>query len=265
MKCIKADLPRELKTLEIHIFADLHLGDKHTDYNLILSRIKDVQKKENAYCILNGDLLNNATKTSVSDSYAEDIPPMEQIQKAVELFNPIKDKILAITTGNHERRTYNKEGIDLMEIVARQLQLYDKFSKSGALLFVRFGEQSRGNKETSGTGNIRKMCYTIYTIHGSGGGRKEGAKAIRLADMASIVDADIYIHSHTHLPMMMKQAFYRTDTRNSTCQCVDKLFVNTAATLNYGGYGQVSEFKPASKDNPIIYLNGTRKEFMARL
>ena len=265
LKCIKADLPRELKTLEIHTFADLHLGDKHTDYNLILSRIKDVQKKENAYCILNGDLLNNATKTSVSDSYAEDIPPMEQIQKAVELFNPIKDKILAITTGNHERRTYNKEGIDLMEIVARQLQLYDKFSKSGALLFVRFGEQSRGNKETSGTGNIRKMCYTIYTIHGSGGGRKEGAKAIRLADMASIVDADIYIHSHTHLPMMMKQAFYRTDTRNSTCQCVDKLFVNTAATLNYGGYGQASEFKPASKDNPIIYLNGTRKEFMARL
>ena len=34
---------------------------------------------------------------------------------------------------------------------------------------------------------------------------KEGrAKAIRLADMACIVDADIYIHSHTHLPMIMK-------------------------------------------------------------
>ena len=33
------------------------------------------------------------------------------------------------------------------------------------------------------------------------------AKAIRLADMASIVDADIYIHSHTHLPMIMKQAY----------------------------------------------------------
>ena len=115
-------------------------------------------------------------KTSVSDSYAEEIPPMEQIQKAVGLFSPIKDKILAITTGNHERRTYNKEGIDLMEIVARQMGLYDKFSKSGALVFVRFGEQSRGHKETKGTGNVRKMCYTIYTTHGSGGGRKEGGE-----------------------------------------------------------------------------------------
>lgn len=265
LHCIKANLPRELKTLEIHTFADLHLGDRHTDYDLIKTRIKEVEEKENAYCVLNGDILNNATKTSASDSYAEDVPPMEQIQKAIDLFGPIQEKILAITTGNHESRTYQKEGIDLTEVMARQMRLYDKFSKTGALIFVRFGEQSSGKKETSGTGKVRKMCYTIYATHGRGGGRKEGAKAIRLADMASIVDADIYIHSHTHLPMVMKQAFYRTDLRNSTSRCVNKLFVNTAATLNYGGYGQVNEFKPASKDNPIIYLNGTKKEFTARL
>ena len=45
---------------------------------------------------------------------------MEQIQQAVELFGPVKDKILAITTGNHERRTYNKEGIDLIDVYKRQ-------------------------------------------------------------------------------------------------------------------------------------------------
>jgi len=259
LHCIKIDLPRELKTLEIHTFADLHIGDRTTDLKMIQERINYVKQTPNAYCILNGDLMNNATKTSVSDSYAEEIPPMEQIQKCVDMFEPVKDKILAVTTGNHERRTYNKEGIDLMEVAARQMGLYDRFSKSGVLIFVRFGEQSRGHKETNGSGNVRKMCYTIYTNHGSGGGRKEGAKAIRLADMASIVDADIYIHSHTHLPMVMKQAFFRTDIPNSTCRCVDKLFVNTAATLNYGGYGEVYELKPASKDTPVIYLNGTKK------
>ena len=265
MQCIKADLPREFKTIEIHTFADLHLGDKHTDYKLIQERINYVKSAPNAYCILNGDLMNNATKTSVSDSYAEEIPPMEQIQKAIELFNPVKDKILAICTGNHESRTYQKEGIDLTEIMARQMGIYNKFSKSGALIFVRFGEQTRGQHESKGTGKIRKTCYTIYTTHGRGGGRKEGAKAIRLADMACIVDADIYIHSHTHLPMTMKQAFYRTDTQNSTAKPVNKLFVNTGATLDYGGYGEVYEFKPASKDTPIIFLNGTKKEMTARL
>lgn len=109
------------------------------------------------------------------------------------------------------------------------------------------------------------MLYSIYVTHGSGGGRKEGAKAIRLADMASIVDVDIYVHGHTHLPLTMKQAFYRTDMSNCKVTLVDKLFVNTAAKLRYGGYGQTFEFKPASTANPVIYLNGERKEFTANL
>jgi antirestriction protein ArdC len=45
----------------------------------------------------------------------------------------------------------------------------------------------------------------------------------------------------------------------------DKLFVNTGATLNYGGYGEAFEFKPASKDTPIIYLDGTKKRMKAEL
>jgi hypothetical protein len=46
---------------------------------------------------------------------------------------------------------------------------------------------------------------------------------------------------------------------------VDKLFVNTAANLGYGGYGEAGEFKPSSKDSPVIYLNGRKKEFKAKL
>jgi hypothetical protein len=103
-------------------------------------------------------------------------------------------------------------------------------------------------------------------LHGSGsGGRKEGGKVNRLADMASIIDTDIYIHSHTHLPLVMKQGFHRIDTRNSTVACVDKLFVNTSANINYGGYGEAGEFKPSSKETPVIYLDGVAKNFIARL
>jgi hypothetical protein len=105
----------------------------------------------------------------------------------------------------------------------------------------------------------------IYANHGSGGGRKEGAKIIRLADMASIVDADIYIHSHTHLGMIMKESFFRVNPMNSSVKQVDKLFVNTASCLTYGGYGEGYEFKPSSKATPIIYLNGLQKECSAKM
>ena len=266
MKTIKIDLPRELERLELHVFADEHLGDENCDVKRLIQRIERVKNTPHAYCILNGDIIDNATTTSVGDTYTQELNPMEQMQRAIELFEPIKDKILCITHGNHENRTYKHEGINLSALIAAQLDLSNRYTSGSATLFIRFGEDAGRKKETNGSGNIRKMCYTVYVLHGSGGsGRREGAKATRLADMASIIDTDIYIHSHTHLPMIMKQAFYRIDTKNSTVMLVDKLFVNTAANLNYGGYGEASAFKPSSKDTPVIYLDGTKKSYEARL
>lgn len=258
MRIIKIDLPTELESVELHVFADEHIGDEHSDIKRVIERIEYVKNTPNAYCILNGDIMDNATKTSIGDTYTQVFNPMEQLARAVELFAPIKDKILCITHGNHENRTYKKEGINLSRLIADQLGLGDKYTPTSALIFVRFGEGGASTR-------YRKTCYTIYTLHGSGGGRKEGAKAIRLADMASIIDADIYIHSHTHLPMIMKQAYHRVSWSNSSVALVDKLFVNTAANLNYGGYGEAAEFKPSSKETPVIYLSGREKHFKARL
>ncbi|MBR5817733.1 MAG: hypothetical protein IKY62_03705, partial [Clostridia bacterium] len=99
MKIIKIDLPSDLEQIELHIFADEHIGDEHCDMKRLLERLEYVKNTKNAYCILNGDLLDNATKTSIGDSYAQTLNPMEQLEKAVELFGPIKDKVLCITHG----------------------------------------------------------------------------------------------------------------------------------------------------------------------
>ena len=264
MKIIKVTLPRELESVELHTFADEHIGDEQCDMKRLMERIEYVKNTPNAYCILNGDILDNATKTSIGDTYTQVFNPMEQLAKAVEIFSPIASKCLCITHGNHENRSY-KEGINLSRLIAEQLGLGDKYTPTSAVLFIRVGEDSSGKKETNGSGKNRQICYTLYALHGSGGGRKEGAKANRLADMASIIDTDIYIHAHTHLPMVMKQGYHRIDPRNSTVSLVTKLFVNTASNLNYGGYGEAQEFKPGSKDTPVIYLNGRKKSFEARL
>ncbi len=258
MKTVKITLPKEIKNIEIHTFSDWHIGDKACDIEAIKKQVAYVENKANAYAICNGDLMNNALKTSVSDCYSEVIPPMQQIETLCELLTPIKDKILMLTQGNHEARTFRSDGIDLTAIVAQQLGLSDRYVREGGVLFLRFGE-------TSGHTHKRPQWYSIYCTHGSGGGRKEGAKAIRLADMASIVDCDVYVHSHTHLPMVMKQNFYRLDASNSSVAEVEKLFVNSSAKLKYGGYGQTYEFKPSNTTSPVIYLSGTRKDFAARL
>lgn len=263
MDVITAELSRDFDHIDIHIFSDWHIGDVNCKMSEIRKEIEEVKNNKNAYCICNGDLINNATKASVSDMYAETMTPQEQVEALCELLEPIKDKILMITRGNHEQRTHRESGIDLSAVIANMLGCRDKYSQDGGVLFIRFGHQSRGHKDHKGI--VRRQSYTMYVTHGTGGGRKEGAKAIRLADMAAIVDTDIYIHSHTHLPMVMKEAFFRVDTTKAQVKPVEKLFVNSGAKLGYGGYGQAKEFKPNSTASPVIVLHGCRREIGVRM
>lgn len=257
MKTIRCDLPYA-ERIEIHPMSDLHIGDAHYDHKSIMARIEHIKNTPNAYCILDGDLMDTAIAASVGDTYGASIQPMEQLKTCVNIFEPIKDKILAVLPGNHEHRIYKSDGLDITQIMCSQLGLQGKYSSTTALLFVRFGK----NKENR---HGRPQLYTIYVTHGSGGGRKEGGKVNRLADLACIVDADIYVMGHTHLPVIMKESFYRVSGSNSSVALVDKLFVNTAASLDYDGYGDAQGYKPASKCSPVVYLNGTKREMIAQL
>ena len=257
MKAIKCDLPYA-EVIEIIPMADLHIGDSMCDFKSVMERIEYIRNTPNAYCILDGDLMDTAIASSIGDTYGANLQPMEQLKQCVKIFEPIKDKILAVLPGNHENRVYKSDGIDMTEIMCSQLGMPEKYSPTTALLFIRFGKSQKRMPN-------RRQLYTAYVTHGSGGGRKEGGKVNRLADLASIVDADIYIHAHTHLPLVFKESFFRTSTGNSSVALVDKLFVNTAASLNYGGYGDKAGFKPASKRSPVIYLDGLKHDMWAKL
>ncbi len=263
IKTVKCDLARDLDHVNLHGLADLHIGDANCNEALIRRRVQAVADDPHGYIILNGDLLNTATRQSPSDIFTERMTPTEQLVHARDLFAPVKDRIVAITSGNHENRAWRSDGVDLTRLLAIELGIEDAYAPEGVLVFLRFGAMSKNDKD--GSGQTRMICYTIYATHGSGGGRKEGAKANRLADLDEIVDADIYLHSHTHMPMITKRPYYRTNQSASTASAVERLYVNTGATLTYGGYAQASGFKPASMETPVIWLSGVRKQAMAKL
>lgn len=257
MRTITIDRPSDWDVCEVHCFADTHIGDLLTDGQLLNERLHHCEETENCVVILNGDLCNNAVKNGVSDVYAESIKPMEQIQRVVELFGKLAEqgKIVAITDGNHERRTYRNDGLDLTEVIATQLGIHDRYSPGAALIFLRFGENNKR----------KKMSYTLFCNHGSGGGSKMGGKANRLVGMADIIDADVYFHSHTHEPIIVKRGFFRTNFGNNSVQRIDRLFVNTAAYMDYGGYGEIAEYTPNSKDTPIVFLDGHKRRMVAKM
>jgi len=260
LKAIRIDLSEELKDLEILPVADYHWADPNSDHDKILADIKYIKDHPSAYCVLNGDLMDCAIASSIGDTYGATLSPMDELKVCMELFAPIADKILCVVPGNHEARHYRTNGIDLTELMCRQLGIEDRFSPTTAILFVRFG---RLNSEKDG--HHRKACYTVYISHGSGGGRKEGGKIQRLVDLSTIVDADVYICGHTHLPATLKDGFARPCVANSSVAYCTRLYVNTSAKLDYGGYGDTQGFKVPCTDTPIIWLNGERKEMRATI
>lgn len=259
MTIIKHTLP-DYKEISILPLADLHMGDINCDFKRVMEWIDYVKNTPGAFCILNGDLMDVAIMGSIASKsvYVSSLNPMEQLQQCIAIFEPIKDKILAVLPGNHELRLMN-DGLDLTEIMCSQLGIVDRFAPASVLLFIRVG------RDTDHSHRQRPVLYTVFCSHGRGGGRKEGGKLQRLVDLSAIVDADIYIHSHTHLPIIAKTSYYRVSGANSTVSKVDKLFVNTSSALEYGGYGEFQNYKPNSLDTPVIHLDGTRRRATATL
>lgn len=246
--------------MRLHVIADTHIGDPNADINLLKKMVREIAEDPSAYIILNGDLMNNSTKTSKGDVYSEILTPDEQIDRTVEIFYPVRHKILCMTHGNHEKRTQRTEGLDISKRIAKDLGV--PYNSTGFLIFLRFGSQK--TKETKSE-KKRMVLYRIMVYHGSRGGRNAGSKMNALQQMRGIANADIYVHSHTHLPAVMKEGFLETDSQNSTIYNATKMFVNTASLLDYGGYGVEGEYIPSCKDNPVILLSGSKKDMKAVL
>lgn len=259
MKAYPIELSSDLKSIELMPVADLHIGDPLSSRAKILSDIEYIRSHEDCYCVLNGDLMNCAIKTAVSDVYSETLSPMQELQVCIELFGPISDKVIFVTGGNHEERHYRTNGIDLTRLMCQQLGIEDRYSPGPGLVYLRFGADDGRHKRH------RKICYILYVTHGNSNGRKDGGKIQRLADYATIVDADIYIAGHSHLGASFKKGFLRPCPSSNAILHETHLFVNTSAALEYGGYGERFGFDPPCLDRPIIYLSGTHKEMRATI
>ena len=112
MKSIRADYPTDWPHANVYTLADLHIGDPHCDESEVLARVKAISDDPYGLAILNGDLMNTALRNSVSDVYGEIMSPMQQIAYLVNLLRPIAGKIIGVTTGNHENRTYRAGALD---------------------------------------------------------------------------------------------------------------------------------------------------------
>lgn len=260
MKPINITLDKSLEAITIVGLQDLHVGDEHCNYDLIKKWVEYISLNDEVYCVLNGDLMNNALKRSVSDVYKDTMTPQEQLHYLTELLLPIKNKILCITTGNHERRSYKETNLDPSAFLADRLGLLDRYRPDGAWLNIKVGE-IKGKRQSNGSGKTRQVQYSLYVTHEPG---SINPKTI-VNKMRAITDVDIYMVGHIHTPGIYPSAFFRLDVRNNTVALTESLVVVCGSTQDYGGFSQIKSMTPSSQRNPVLILNGTKKEFNAFL
>ena len=243
MRDIVVTLPQTVDEIKILLLGDVHKGSREFNEELFLDTVELIRTTPNLYAILMGDLIDNALKTSKSDSYLATERPQESMQWIIEKLDPIKDKLLACTNGNHEDRTERDAGMDLTWWLAKSLGIEERYSNGPFILFVSMGK-NQGREGVYHT-------FSIYGMHGVSAGNVKG-----LQNMGGVVvNADVYVMGHSHKPVMFPEPRIVVDTANKKHKLIDPLFVNGPSFLNFeGSYGEAKGYKPNSQRKLLIKL-----------
>ena len=257
MRYVEAHLPDEAATwqeLVLVPLADLHIGAPEFQEKLFLEVRDWIAGAPNRYTVLNGDLLDMALRNSKGDVYRATMPPSDARRYLQHVLEPIRDRILAITDGNHEERMIRDTDMSPSEWLADMWGIpYDRY---GVLVKMVFGP---GHKRRP-----RPVAYQIYATHGSSGARRLGGKVNHMEDAADNWEGiDVHIGSHTHVKAAVKKRKLVADPYNKRVILREVLIVNTSTFLDWGSYAERRAYAPSALGPPHIVLSGVRKQAQA--
>lgn len=251
-------LSKELTQLLLVPTSDVHYGNPLFSIDHFNDHIKFILDTPECYTVLNGDLCECVTKSSKGDIHKQVGTPQDQKDWIISKLLPIKDKILGMTTGNHEQRIYNESGFDVSKEIARELHI--PYRPEGMLIKISFGDR---NSSVEG----RPFTYWVYMTHGYGGARTKSAKAVKVERVSTWIDADCYLMSHDHVVNIAPDIYLQPDPRTredkdtgfliGKVKAHRKILVKTNAFIKYGGYGEAGGFPPVCLETPIIKFAGT--------
>lgn len=232
----------EGRTIKVWAVADVHIGYPNANVAGFERFLKRIHDDEDSYMVICGDILDNGTRDSCAD-YTP-MTPAQQIDKAVELLEPVKDKILGCVSGNHEFRSRKKVDIDPLYTAFCILRKQEVFRQNFAFIRVSL---MRGTTHDH---------YALMLIHG-----KTANKQKQFPYAVEGVDA--IISGHVHSGNISKQA-HLVFGQNNVCKV--KPIVNLVATswVEYGGYAARSLYMPNATSDPqalrLEFTNSNNKQ-----
>ncbi len=231
------------REIDIYPIADVHLGAlerAEPEWQAFLRRVE----KDNAYVILAGDLLNNSTRgTRFANPFDEVLRPREAKRRMVEYLSPIKDRILAITSGNHEQRSLRDVDQDLTYDICTKLDIEHLYRESMAFVAIGVGKRKSEKKPL--------QTFVFCVTHGHGGGYLTGSAVNKTERFGTIIEGvDCIVTAHVHKGFISRPSKIVVDPHNNFISMRPYTVISCVSWLNYGGYAARAMLNPAEVCNP---------------
>ena len=238
--------------------ADVHLGSPECREQEFMEFIQKVKETPNTYLVLLGDLIDNGTKSSVTNPFRATMPPSQQKREMANILEPVKDRILCMLPGNHERRSMKDADDDPVYDIAAKLDVEHLYRENIAFVKIQLGTEDAHDEHSN---SKYRPCYNLVVTHGAGGGIMTGGSVNRSERFGYVIDGmDALIVGHTHKPYTTQPGKIVIDPRNN--QVTVKPFKVVCATswLDYGGYAARMMLLPSTFCLNTINLSGYGKE-----
>jgi predicted phosphodiesterase len=221
-------------------FGDVHYGSRECDVKVFNAHLNMIKEMGDVAVILMGDMVNVGTRDSVgAGAYDDNRNPEEQYEEMIGFLEPIKEKIIGCHQGNHEERIRNNSSFDISKMLAHELKV--PYLQYSALHKIK----------------VNDVNYHVYSVHGSSGATTAAGKMNSCRKMQENVDADIYLHAHTHALDYSPQICYTIDNRARIIEQRTRHFILTGSFVNWdGSYGEKKNYSLSPIGVPKIKLFG---------
>ena len=242
---------------------DVHLGSPECMEQEFIKFVNTVKETPNVYLVLGGDLIDNGTKSSVTNPFAATMRPSVQKREMANILEPVKDRILCMLPGNHERRSGKDADDDPVYDIAVKLDCEDLYRENIAFVKIRMGKEGSVN-EVAGKD---RPCYVLAVMHGSGGGILTGGSVNRAERFGYVFSGqmDALILGHTHKPYTTQPGKIHIDPHNNIVSIKPFKVISSTSWLKYGGYAAQKMLLPTTHCLNKLTLRGDHKEIIVTM
>lgn len=197
---VREEISKDRPYVNLYPIGDTHLGAVDVDEETLKADLKRIEEDPYGRIIFMGDCGDCITHRDprfaagmwsqryINAMHEEGGVISETVDHVVELFEPVKDKVWAWLSGNHERTVRKHTDREIGNEICAMLGIQSKYLGYGGFLRVEWNRKGQS-----------PQAVTLFDLaHGWQAGRRSGAKLNQMEVELSYTDADVLLRGHSH-------------------------------------------------------------------